>query len=408
MMDRAKSGAGSSSSSSNNGIGSSSSSGIGSSRPGSPEHVVWLEEGEDSPLWPMPGDSEVAGHAQYLGGVLAQGPPADEADDGGYSVRDGDGDGSGSPQLVRRAVRSPQIDVAAAQAGGEAQRRHAASGTAVAEREEEGQRPAASVPTSTSLMEQQISMMQGQAHAKEAVAASEATGADPGAGSRGGGGLVGKVWGFIVGLVARPSTPAGPKEAAQAQGQEGGQGPASSREAGGQGEAARAGREEAQEAPQAGAKKHPWWSVERWFGSKSSVDEDEGAGGGRAAKSAEFEGERPLEAIVIPADLPIEAIAREVARLKEESWRDKDSRVSSLWMAAVERNDRSWYLLLAILLSVVVGLLGAVFYRIGALEGDPGGLDPEAAAAAGVTGMMMVAGGGVDALGDLLTKLGGP
>jgi hypothetical protein len=71
-----------------------------------------------------------------------------------------------------------------------------------------------------------------------------------------------------------------------------------------------------------------------------------------------------VEAIIIPPDLPIEEIAKEVAKLKEESWRSKEGHVESLWARTVERNDRSWIMLLCFLIAVAVGLLSVVAYRL--------------------------------------------
>jgi hypothetical protein len=53
-----------------------------------------------------------------------------------------------------------------------------------------------------------------------------------------------------------------------------------------------------------------------------------------------------------------------VARLKEESWRSKEDHVESLWARAVERNDRSWLMLLAFLLTLAIALLSVVAYRL--------------------------------------------
>lgn len=60
---------------------------------------------------------------------------------------------------------------------------------------------------------------------------------------------------------------------------------------------------------------------------------------------------------------------REVARLKEESWRSKEDHVESLWARAVERNDRSWVMLACFLLAVAVGLLTVVAYRLDHVSG---------------------------------------
>ncbi len=55
---------------------------------------------------------------------------------------------------------------------------------------------------------------------------------------------------------------------------------------------------------------------------------------------------------------------REVARLKDESWRSKGERVETLWARAVERNDRPWIILCAALLGVACALLATVAWRL--------------------------------------------
>jgi hypothetical protein len=56
------------------------------------------------------------------------------------------------------------------------------------------------------------------------------------------------------------------------------------------------------------------------------------------------------------------------ARPQEDSWRNKNEHVNSLWMKAVERNDRKWLMLAAFLLTVAVGLLTVVAWRLEHLE----------------------------------------
>lgn len=116
-----------------------------------------------------------------------------------------------------------------------------------------------------------------------------------------------------------------------------------------------------------------WWEFDwDWlpkFG--GSADEGSGASGASAAGDGS---NKPVEAIVIPADLPLEEIAKEVAKLKEDAWRSKEDHVESLWAKTVERNDRSWLMLLCFLLTVVIGLLAVVAYRIANMQntGDVG------------------------------------
>ncbi|KAG1678854.1 hypothetical protein FOA52_003522 [Chlamydomonas sp. UWO 241] len=103
----------------------------------------------------------------------------------------------------------------------------------------------------------------------------------------------------------------------------------------------------------------PWWQL--WGG-------EEGDAGASPKDTPDADGaadgSKPVEAIIIPPDLSIEDIAKELAAIKEDSWRRREDHVSRLWGNAVEKNDRSWLMLLCFLLSVAVGLLSLVEYRI--------------------------------------------
>ena len=46
----------------------------------------------------------------------------------------------------------------------------------------------------------------------------------------------------------------------------------------------------------------------------------------------------------------------------------KQSNVSNLWMKAVEKNDRYWTILLCFLITVAVGLLAVVAFRLNIVE----------------------------------------
>jgi hypothetical protein len=97
----------------------------------------------------------------------------------------------------------------------------------------------------------------------------------------------------------------------------------------------------------------PWWDVGALWGRLTGggrPEDDDGRGEG--GSGAEGGPNKPVEAIIIPPDLPLEEIAKEVAKLKEESWRSKEGHVESLWARAVERNDRSWVMLLCFLITV--------------------------------------------------------
>eukprot|EP00879_Flechtneria_rotunda_P007959 GHRR01008338.1.p1 GENE.GHRR01008338.1~~GHRR01008338.1.p1 ORF type:complete len:1287 (+),score=597.52 GHRR01008338.1:548-4408(+) len=129
---------------------------------------------------------------------------------------------------------------------------------------------------------------------------------------------------------------------------------------------------EGAESEQSTEEEKPWWASVTdlsWlpkFGDSSSSSDDGDSSSGAAGAN----GSKPVGAIIIPPDLPLEDIAREVARLKEDAWRSKEDHVESLWAKTVERNDRSWLMLFCFLLAVAVGLLAVVVYRLGGLQGN--------------------------------------
>jgi hypothetical protein len=137
-------------------------------------------------------------------------------------------------------------------------------------------------------------------------------------------------------------------------------------------------QQQQQHGPENQAPQKQWWEdLTAWLPIPSGSDAAGAAADGTADSS------KPVEAIVIPADLPLEEIAKEVAKLKEDAWRSKEDHLESLWAKTVERNDRSWLMLLCFLLSVVIGLLCVVAWRISGLEGAPDEAANAAAAAAG-------------------------
>jgi hypothetical protein len=142
--------------------------------------------------------------------------------------------------------------------------------------------------------------------------------------------------------------------------------------------AAAAEQQQQQHGPENEVQQKQWWEdLTAWLPIPSGSDTAGAAADGAADPS------KPVEAIVIPADLPLEEIAKEVAKLKEDAWRSKEDHLESLWAKTVERNDRSWIMLLCFLLSVVIGLLCVVAWRISGLEGAPDEAANAAAAAAG-------------------------
>eukprot|EP00798_Chlamydomonas_sp_ICE-L_P002500 gene2500-5457_t len=116
----------------------------------------------------------------------------------------------------------------------------------------------------------------------------------------------------------------------------------------------RASDDKADDAGESGLRNWPW---EFW---KPAKDEQKN----NRTKDAVNAADRPVESVYIPPDLPIEEIAKELALLKEESWRSKDDQVSKLWNNAVEKKDRSWVILLCCLLAVAIALLSDVAFLI--------------------------------------------
>eukprot|EP00882_Tetradesmus_deserticola_P007367 GHRQ01007761.1.p3 GENE.GHRQ01007761.1~~GHRQ01007761.1.p3 ORF type:complete len:172 (+),score=87.01 GHRQ01007761.1:178-693(+) len=132
--------------------------------------------------------------------------------------------------------------------------------------------------------------------------------------------------------------------------------------------------EQQQHGPEQEPQQKQWWEdLTAWL--PKGVGDVGGAAGGAA------DGGRPVEDIVIPADLPLEEIAREVAKMKEDAWRSKEDHLENLWAKTVERNDRSWLMLLCFLLSVAITLLCVVAWRISGLQGAPDEAANAAAAA---------------------------
>lgn len=132
----------------------------------------------------------------------------------------------------------------------------------------------------------------------------------------------------------------------------------------------------------------PWW---QFWGKSSKGTAEDGKGKQEGAAWDASKESKPVEAIIIPPDLPLEEIAREVARLKEESWRSREGHVESLWAAAVEKNDRPWLMLLCFLLAVAVGMLVVVALKLQAVEASAGASSAQAAEAGElVLGLIMM------------------
>eukprot|EP00884_Botryococcus_braunii_P009665 jgi/Botrbrau1/186/Bobra.0022s0166.1 len=75
------------------------------------------------------------------------------------------------------------------------------------------------------------------------------------------------------------------------------------------------------------------------------------------------EGRQPLEDVLVPPDLPIEAIAEEV----KDAWRLKEVHVESLMKKAVEKSERPWLMFLGASTIVCIIMLALVFWRLESL-----------------------------------------
>ena len=71
--------------------------------------------------------------------------------------------------------------------------------------------------------------------------------------------------------------------------------------------------------------------------------------------------------VLLPPDLPVEEIAREVVRLKGMTDKAEEERMYLLYAEAVERSDRKWIMLLCFLIALSIGMLSIVALRIGPL-----------------------------------------
>ena len=73
----------------------------------------------------------------------------------------------------------------------------------------------------------------------------------------------------------------------------------------------------------------------------------------------------PDRSVVVPEDLPLEEIAKEVVRLKTVNDKDEEERMNRVYAEALERSDRKWIMLLCFLIAISIGMLSVVALRIG-------------------------------------------
>ena len=73
----------------------------------------------------------------------------------------------------------------------------------------------------------------------------------------------------------------------------------------------------------------------------------------------------PDRSVVVPEDLPLEEIAKEVVRLKTVNDKDEEERMNRVYAEALERSDRKWIMLLCFLIAISIGMLSVVAFRIG-------------------------------------------
>lgn len=71
------------------------------------------------------------------------------------------------------------------------------------------------------------------------------------------------------------------------------------------------------------------------------------------------------ESVLLPPELPLEEIAKEVVKLKTVTDKDEEERMNRVYAEAVERSDRKWIMLLCFLIALSIGMLSVVAMRIG-------------------------------------------
>ena len=121
-----------------------------------------------------------------------------------------------------------------------------------------------------------------------------------------------------------------------------------------------------------------WWADRRKpassDGSSSEDEEDDRRGGRRRSSSSPHRRRRrhPDDAdvvdaddVIVPIDLPLEAIAEEV----KDAWRLKEVRAEDLMRRAVERSEKPWLILLTALSATSALLLAAVMWKLHLLGG---------------------------------------
>ena len=79
----------------------------------------------------------------------------------------------------------------------------------------------------------------------------------------------------------------------------------------------------------------------------------------RRARDA-AEGRDPVESVVVPADLPLEAIAEEV----KNSWKLKEVHAETMLQRAMAKSEKPWLIALTLLSAASALLLAAVFWKL--------------------------------------------
>lgn len=119
-----------------------------------------------------------------------------------------------------------------------------------------------------------------------------------------------------------------------------------------------------------GSQDKPWWMFwsrgddDASSSSSSSASASNDVGGDKGTGSKQG----PLEAVYLPTDLSMGEIAKELAKIKETESKSRDDEMGQLWSEAVEKNDRSWNMVLCFLLTTAVGLLSIVAYKLDVLK----------------------------------------
>ncbi|CAD7700131.1 unnamed protein product [Ostreobium quekettii] len=139
----------------------------------------------------------------------------------------------------------------------------------------------------------------------------------------------------------------------------------------GRGEGPQSSREPAKEEGTNNGQRAAWWSWAASLLARRPEKEQRrprkkrrSSKGPKLGKSRSRKPPAGMGSVVVPKEVPLEDIAREVVRMKEKNSEQEDERMDRMYNEAVEQSDRKWVMLLFFLSAVSVGLLMIVAYRL--------------------------------------------